>query len=239
MKIKELSTNERPRERMLSRGAGSLSNAELIAILLRTGTKGESALEMGQRLLSLSNGSLSELSSIPLGRLRSINGFGGMKVLPLMAAFELGRRFVGERNRQAGECISSPKQVYDMLIPEMKGLKREECWALFLNRANMVLEMKKLSIGGLCATVFDIKEIMSIALEKKASGIILSHNHPSGNPRPGIEDTKQTAALKQAALSFDISLIDHVIVCDDCFYSFADESVYSAVALTIPCGDAP
>ena len=94
-------------------------------------------------------------------------------------------------------------------------------------------------IGGLCATVFDIKEIMSIALEKKASGIILSHNHPSGNPRPGIEDTKQTAALKQAALSFDISLIDHVIVCDDCFYSFADESVYSAVALTIPCGDAP
>lgn len=232
MKIKEISICDRPRERMLASGPQSLSNAELLAILLRTGTKGESAVEQAQRLLSAMDGSLVELAGRPLEQLRGIYGFGGVKLLPVMAAFELGRRFMAEDNGLKKVPVTSAHQVYRMMLPEMKGLKHEECWVIFLNRANYVIGKQKMTTGGLSATVLDVQAVISAALERKASGIILSHNHPSGNPHPGSEDIKQTAALKQAAVAFDISLLDHVVVCDDCFFSFADE-------VTVPCGDEP
>lgn len=228
MKITEISSCDRPRERMLALGPQGLSNSELLAILLRTGSKGESAIELSQRLLSLNDGSLIALSQKTLEQLRQIKGCGGVKILPVVAAFELGRRFMTEQSGQNRLPVTSPKQIFELLIPDMKGLQHEECWAVFLNRSNYVIAKLRLTSGGLSSTVLDVKDVIAKALDRKASGLIIAHNHPSGNPRPGEEDIKQTAALKQAASSFDISLMDHVVICDDCFYSFADD-------ITVPC----
>lgn len=225
MRIKELTLEERPRERLLRNGPEALSSGELLAVLLRTGTQGESALDLAQRLLSLAGGSLVRLSRMPPSRYREVRGLGGAKSAPLLAAFELGRRFMEEEMDIDKVTIVSPAQVYRLMVPALKGLATEECWALYLNSANYVVAKERISAGGVSATIIDVKVVVAKALEVKASAVIMIHNHPSGNPRPGQEDLRQTASLRQALLQFNISLIDHVVVCDDCYYSFADETV--------------
>lgn len=224
----EITESERPRERLLRTGPRGLSNSELLAILLRSGTKGVSALELAQKLLHSAGGSLARLSGMTVEKMVGVNGLGPVKALQVIAAFELGRRFMAEVSEVKKSPVTSPAQVYSLMIPEMKGLTHEEFWVVFLNRSNYVLAKKRMTTGGLSATVIDSKAVVLEALELKASSLVLVHNHPSGNPRPGVEDIKQTAALKKAAGSFDIGLVDHVIVCDDCYYSFADET-------TVPC----
>ena len=226
MKIKELSEGERPRERMMEFGAESLGTGELLAILLRSGTRGESAVELAQRLLSLAGGSLVQLSQLPLERLRAQRGLGGTKVLPVLAALELGRRFMAEQTRLDKIPVIAPAQVYRLMKPELKGLDTEECWVLLLNSARYVLARRRISSGGLNSTIIDVKRIAALALEHKAQSAILVHNHPSGNPRPGSEDKAQTLSLKRALDAFNIRLLDHVVFCDDSYYSFADETVY-------------
>lgn len=226
MKIKELTEGERPRERMVKYGADALGTGELLAILLRSGTQGESALELAQRLLALAGGSLVQLSQLPLARLRSLRSLGGAKVLPVLAALELGRRFMEESSRFEKIPIIAPSQVYRLMKPSLKGLETEECWVIYLNSARYVTGREKVSTGGLSATIFDVKKIVSSALDRKAQSLVLVHNHPSGNPRPGTEDFDQTMALRRALDSMSISLLDHVVFCDDCYYSFADELVY-------------
>ena len=226
MKIMELAERERPRERMLSVGAAGLSTGELIAILLRSGTRGESAMDLAQRLLSLSGGSLVQLSRMPLSRLRALRGLGGTKVLPVIAALELGRRFMDEESRLDKIPVIAPAQVFRMMKPVLKGLETEECWVLYLNSAKYVISRECVSAGGMDSTIMDVKRIAASALEHKAQSLVLVHNHPSGNPRPGSEDKERTLELRRVLDSLSISLLDHVVVCDDAYYSFADEMVY-------------
>ena len=229
MKIKELTAEERPRERLEKCGPSGLSSSELIAVLLRTGTKEENVLNLSQRLLSEAGGSLVELSRMPLQSLRSVKGMGGSKPLPLLAAFELGRRFLEEQMRLDKRPIVSARQIFDLMIPHMKGLTTEECWVILLNSANYVLSRTRMSAGGLNSTIIDCRQVVSAALSQRAASLILVHNHPSGNPRPGREDLRQTALLKEALVPFGITLTDHVVICDDCCYSFADDDVYKAL----------
>lgn len=226
MKIKELSEGERPRERMMACGPESLSTGELLAILLRSGTRGESAVDLARRMLALAGGSLVQLSRMPVDRLRAQRGLGGTKVLPVIAALELGRRFMAEESTLEKVPVIAPAQVYVRMKPVLKGLETEECWVIYLNAAKYVLSRECVSTGGLNATIIDCKRIVASALERKAQALVLVHNHPSGNPRPGSEDIRQTVALRAALKPFSIELLDHVVFADDSYYSFADEMIY-------------
>ena len=225
MKISDMSVSERPRERMLSLGAGALSNAELFAILIRTGTKTANAVDLAQSLLSLGGGHLLKLNSMTVSELSQIQGIKKDKALIIMAAFELGRRFIAEASFIPEEPVTSAGSVFRIMRAKLKGLNHEECWVIMLNNAQRVLGCCRMTSGGGSSTTIDIKDIIREALRFGAQGMVLVHNHPSGNPMPGKADVEQTQALKRAASSMDLSLLDHVVICDDCYYSFADETV--------------
>ena len=225
MKIKELFLDERPRERLFRNGADSLSNAELLAILLRTGTRKMNAVELARNLLEDSEGKVADIASMSIDRLLKLNGVGPAKAAALAASFELGRRCAMECFSTKSKSITSPNTVYRLMIPHMKTLDHEECWVLYLNRSNRLIGKERMSSGGLESTIIDCKSIVRKALEKKASGLILIHNHPSGSPMPGMADIKQTQILKNALKTCDISLIDHVVIAESSYYSFADEEV--------------
>ena len=210
---------------MFSKGAGVMSNAELLAILIGSGTKDENVLEVSNKLLKISGGKLSDIASMDPGQITSVNGIGKNKYAAIAAAFELGRRCALEEPGIEKNSITNAGMVYRIMIPHMKGLDHEECWVLLLNRANYVIHKEMIGLGGITSTTVDTKIIMKKALDKKACGIILVHNHPSSNPRPGKMDMEVTSSLKKASQTFDISLIDHVIVSDDSYYSFAEDRV--------------
>ena len=224
MKILEMSGGERPREKLLLRGADALSDGELLAILLRTGTGNENAVDMARRVLAESGGDFNALSRLSCAALSSFKGVGKAKAATVLAAMEIGRRFMafGRSSRQA---VSSPKAAFEAVIPRMKGKGNEECRVLFLNNANYVVGQELVTVGGLDSTVFDTRRIIKSALDNGASGIILAHNHPSGNPSPSKADIKNTQLLREAASSFGIALVDHIVVCDDCYFSFAEDKV--------------
>ena len=225
MKILDMNRAERPREKLIERGAKNLDNSELLAIILRSGTGSRNVIEIATELLALADNSLTALAGFSPEKMRQIKGIGVDKAVSVAAAMELGKRFVYERHDAGREAITGARQIFRMMYPLMKGLAHEECWVFFLNRANYIIGKELLSSGGMTATVLDVKMILRKAIEKKAQGIILVHNHPSGNPMPGSQDVKQTLALKKAAETFEISLLDHIIVSDDRYYSFADEAV--------------
>lgn len=228
MRIKELCADERPREKMLSKGPGALSDAELLAILIGSGTRKGNVLEVANRLLSAAEGRLSRLSRMDPVEVMAMDGIGPGRYASIASALELGKRCFMENPEVVKTPMSDPSVVYKLMLPRLKGLDHEEFWVLFLTRANYLIHKEMFSLGGLSATVVDPRLVMRKALEKRACGIILVHNHPSGNPMPGDEDLKRTAALKKASDTFDISLLDHIIVCDDRFFSFADNQVYLA-----------
>lgn len=227
MKIIEMCEAERPREKMLEKGPGALGSAELLAILIRTGTHvdghSESAVEVSNRLLAAAGGSLMKLFHMSVGDLSQVKGIKGVKALTVAAAIELGRRFMTEASGLSKVPVTGPDLVYNMMRPALKGLTHEECWVLFLNNARYVTAKRQMTSGGSSSTVIDVRGIVKEALDLHATGIILVHNHPSGNPVPGTADMEETLQLKQAAESMDISLLDHVVVCDDSYYSFSDE----------------
>ena len=225
MKLKELNSDERPRERMIEKGASSLSNAELVAILLRTGTGRMNVVDVARELLKSAGNKLTAIMTMPQEKMCEIEGIGRSKAVTVAAAFELGRRCALESAVEHKDSITNPKAVYRIMIPELKSLDHEECWGLFLNRANYIIGREKLSSGGIDSTVIDTKTIARKALEKKATSMIIVHNHPSGNPTPGTSDIRETRRLKTALETLGISLTDHVIVSEDSFYSFADEQV--------------
>ena len=223
MKLKELCADDRPREKMLEKGPGALSNAELLAIMIRTGTGKINVVDVARTLLSSAEGRLNAIADMPMERLCSVSGIGRSKAVTIAAAFELGRRCSMELAVPDKVAVSSPKVVFRMMLPFLRGLDHEECWAMFLNRANYVLGKERMSVGGLESTVVDVKAILRRALERKASGVILVHNHPSGSAMPGQADIRQTAVLKKALQTCEIQLVDHVVVAEDSWYSFADE----------------
>lgn len=226
MRIKDLCVDERPREKMLSKGAGAMSNAELLAILIGSGTRKENVLEVANRLLSSADGDLSRIAGMDKTEVMAMDGIGKGRYASIAAAFELGRRCCLEDPGLEKVPLCDPAMVYKLMLPRMKGLDHEEFWVIFLTRVNYVIHKEMISMGGLSATVVDPRLVVKKALDKKACGIIMVHNHPSGNPMPGMEDLAQTADMKKAASTFDISMTDHVIICDDSYYSFADDRVY-------------
>lgn len=225
MRIKDMGADDRPVEKMLDKGARALSNSELIALLLRSGTAKMNAMEVARLIVSQADGSLTRLSGMSADALTAMPGIGRMKAAVILAAFELGRRFQAETSWSGKEAVRNAAAVYDIMAPLLKGLGHEELWILFLNRANFLICKELLSSGGSAATIVDQKMVIRRAMEKKASSIIMVHNHPSGNPRPGAEDLKQTERMREALKKMDLSLLDHVIVCDDCFFSFAEEKL--------------
>jgi len=219
--IKDWALEDRPREKMVKKGVGSLSDAELLAILIKSGTKNENAVAIAQRILLSANSNLNELGKLSLSNLTSNKGIGKAKGVTIMAALELGRR------RKQSEAltrtkIQSSNDIVQIFQSQLADLPHEEFWVLFLNRGNKVIDQSRITQGGVTGTIFDIKLIMKAAIEKLASSIIICHNHPSGNPKPSEQDIKITQKLKEAAKVFEISLLDHIIVTDTECYSFAD-----------------
>lgn len=228
MKMKEICVTERPRERMLAKGAAALSEADLIAVLLRSGTSKTGVLDLANKLLRMAEGSLVRLFSMTLQDMQTLSGIGPEKACSVMAACELGRRFLEEEVRNDSAPLNTARRVYELMIPSMKGMAHEEFWVLFLNKSNRLLAKQKLSSGGLDSTVIDNRMVMQAALQRNACSIILVHNHPSGDPKPSHGDITMTEALRKACSAFGVGLLDHVIVSDDCFWSFADDRLYGA-----------
>lgn len=228
MRIKDLCCDEQPREKMLLKGAEALSNAELLAILMSTGDGKRNAVEVCRDLLKQAGEDLGTLSDWSVDRLQKINGIGPAKALAITASFELARRWFAGRSAGHGPVLQTSREVYRIMGPKLRSLGHEEAWALYVNRSFAMTGMERVSSGSLTQTSFDVRQIVQSALEKKATAVIIVHNHPSGNPRPGSADIKSTEALKNALEAFDISLLDHIVICDHCWYSFADEQLYTA-----------
>lgn len=208
---------------MIERGAVSLSKAELLAILLRTGTGNKNVIEVAQTILSRVDGELDALAGMSIDVLCETEGVGVGKAVSIVAAFELARRWFSEEGVTRRRKISSPEEVFRMMYPLLRDLESEECWVIYLNNANVYLGRERLSVGGTEATVLDSKVVLRKACEKKASGIILVHNHPSGNAYPSPADITRTRAIRNALKACEMSLIDHLVIGSSNYYSFADE----------------
>ena len=222
--IKNWAMDDRPREKLLSKGPSALSNSELIAILLNNGSKNKSAVELAKEILKLGHDNLNELGKLSLKDFKQIKGIGEAKSIVIAAALELGRR------RQATASLDKPvikssKDIAQYLQALLKDYNYEVFAVVFLNRANKINHFEIISRGGITGTVADPRVILKKALEEDATSIVLCHNHPSGNLQPSRADEELTKKIKEAATYFDIKVIDHIIVSEDGFYSFADEGI--------------
>lgn len=222
--IKDWALEDRPREKLLGKGINSLTDAELIAILIGSGNRNESAVELAKKILKGVKNNLNELGKLTIEDLMASKGIGEAKAVTIIAALELGRR-----RKQADimekKKISGSKDVFEFFQPVLADLPYEEFWILLLNRSNKIIEKFKISQGGISGTVIDVRMILKNAVEKLASSIILCHNHPSGNLQPSEADKKITTKLKDAANIMDMQVLDHLIITDSSFYSFADEGI--------------
>lgn len=220
--IKFWAESDRPREKLLLKGKASLSDAELIAILIGSGNQDESAVDLSRRILKSINHSLLDLSRLSITDLEKFKGIGEAKAISIIAALELGRR---RRGAEAADQkkITSSKQAYEILLPYLGDLHYEQFSAVLMNRANHLIKVVNISEGGTAGTVVDPKKIFKIAIDNNASSIILAHNHPSGNVSPSHQDISLTKKLKQAGELLDISVFDHLIIGIERYYSFADE----------------
>lgn len=222
--IKNWSQDDQPREKLLYKGKSTLSDAELVAILIGSGNRDESAVSLCKRILASTNNNLSELGKLSINQLMEFKGIGEAKAISIIAALELGRR------RRGGEAlerkkITSSASVFELLQPVIGDLPHEEFWIVYLNNSNKVIQKNQLSKGGITGTLVDVRLALKTALEVGATGIILSHNHPSGTLRPSEADKQLTKKIKLASESLDIKILDHLIITEKAYYSFADEGV--------------
>ena len=222
--IKQWAKDDRPREKLRDKGPSALSNSELIAILINHGTKEKSAVELAQEILRLGKENLQELGKLSMKQLMSVKGIGEAKAVSIAAAMELGRRRQSS-NLYSKTVVSSSFDVAMYLQSALKDYKHEVFAVLFLNRANKINHFKIISEGGMTGTVADPRIILKKALEEDAVNLILCHNHPSGSLKPSKADEDLTQKIKEAANFLDIKVIDHIIVSDDGYYSFADEGI--------------
>ena len=223
MKIKDLCPDDRPREKMLQSGARTLSNAELLAILIGSGTSDKNATEVAREVLSASDGQLVLLSAMPIERLILQKGIGRAKAITISAALELGRRSFEESARIATTPITSPDLVYQLMLPIMRDLDHEECWVLYLNGKSRLIGKEMITSGSLDHTVIDTRKILRRAIEKQSRHVILVHNHPGSTPQPSQADIRQTDIVRRALAAVEITLTDHVIVANGHFFSFSEE----------------
>lgn len=223
MKITDWAMEDRPREKMLQKGISSLSDAELLAILIGSGNLQESAVQLSQRILHFVNNNLNALGKLSIkDMVAEFKGIGKAKAITIAAALELGKRRAGSEPVQRAVILES-RSAYMLFYPQLCDLPYEELWIALLNRSNKVIEKVKISQGGTAETSADLRLILKAAIHSLASGIILCHNHPSGTIRPSNQDDALTQRLKQAAQLMEIRLVDHIILSDTEFYSYADE----------------
>jgi DNA repair protein RadC len=220
--IKNWSSSDQPREKLLSLGPKSLSEAELIAILMRVGTRNKSAVDLAKELMNNHDNSVASLAKLNVHELMKVKGIGEAKAMSIAAALELGRRRVTEQPLMKNQ-VSSSVDAYDLVQARMRDLMREEFWIILLDRRSKVISIEEIHIGGMSAMVVDPKIIFQRALERKACSVILSHNHPSGAPSPSMEDIRLTEKVKMAGNYIDIKVLDHIIIGEGSYYSFADE----------------
>lgn len=228
LSIKEWKEEDRPREKLIDKGSRALSDAELLAILIGSGNKDESAVELSRRILHQLNNNLNDLGKVDIAFLtQTFKGIGEAKAITILAALELGRR---RKLSEATEHskITASQDVFHLFEPLLSDLPHEEFWVLLLNRANKIIGQSRLSQGGTGQTVVEIPQILKIAIDKLATGIIVCHNHPSGNLDPSPQDIQITSKLMEACKIIGIDLLDHLIVAHQHYYSFADNGRISA-----------
>lgn len=224
LSIKFWSDDDKPREKLLQKGRSVLSDAELIAILIGSGSRNESAVELSKRILAAAGNNLNELGKLSIKQLMKFKGIGAAKAVTIAAALEIGRRRRGEKAQKITK-ITSSQDVFELLQPKMGDLEHEEFWIVYLNNSNKVLQTAQLSKGGITGTLVDVRLVMRQALELGAVALILAHNHPSGTLKPSNADKQITQKLISAGKALDLKVLDHLIITQIAYFSFADEQI--------------
>jgi DNA repair protein RadC len=224
LSIKQWAAEDQPREKLLTQGSRVLSDAELLAILIGSGTRDLSAVELARKVLSQSANNLSELGKLSVKELTKVKGIGEAKAITIMAALELGRRRNGA-TPELKKKITSSQDAAGLFLAHLSDIPHEEFWIAYFNRSNILIEKTRISQGGISGTVTDVRLIMKKSVELLASCIILCHNHPSGNLNYSDQDLEITRKITEAAALFDIKLLDHIIVAGNKYFSFADEGL--------------
>lgn len=222
--IKNWADDDRPREKLVQKGSYALSDAELIAILIGSGSREESAVELSKRILASVNHNLNELGNLSVNQLMRFKGIGEAKAVTIAAALEMGRRRRMEDTPKITK-IKSSHDVFELLYPMLGELQHEEFWVVYLNNSNKVVHKAQLSKGGITGTLVDVRLVLKQALELGAVGIILAHNHPSGTLKPSMADKQITDKLKTASEALDIKVLDHLILARHQYFSFADKGI--------------
>lgn len=222
--IKNWSQDDQPREKLRDKGKAALSDAELVAILIGSGNRDESAVALCKRIFASVDNNLSELGKLSIKQLMAFKGIGEAKAITIAAALELGRRRRGEEALEKKK-ITSSNSVFEFMQPIIGELQHEEFWIIYLNNSNKVIQKNQLSKGGITGTLVDVRLVLKNALEVGATGLILAHNHPSGTLKPSEADKQITNKLKLAAESLDIKVLDHLIITEKAYFSFADQNL--------------
>lgn len=222
MRVTDLPVDDRPREKLLLRGTQALSDTELLAVMLRTGTKGKTVIDVSRELLSKYQ-NLACLGSVTVAALQKIAGIGKDKAATLAAAFEISRRVYNQNKIKLEKKISSPQDVADILIPVLRDEVKEKFIVICLNSANKIIRYEVISVGNLNSSIVHPREIFKVAIDNNSANIILCHNHPSGNPEPSSEDISVTKKLVEAGKIMDIQVFDHIIIADQTYVSFVEK----------------
>ena len=217
--------DDRPREKLLLKGRHILSDAELLAIILGSGNRHETAVDLSKRMLAANNNSLDTLARLSVSDLQQFSGVGEAKAVSVIAALELGRRRKTVLQESDDDYIRSSSDSYRTIRPVLEDHEHEEFWVILVNRSNKIIRKEQISKGGMNATIVDPKMVYRIALMYSAAGIIFCHNHPSGNVRPSESDIRLTRRLKDAAIFLEIAMLDHLIIGTNTYFSFADDGI--------------
>ena len=222
--INQWAEDDRPREKFLLKGKSTLSDSELLAILIGSGSRNESAVQLCQRILASSENNLNTLGKMSVSQLMQFKGIGEAKAITIVAALELGRRRRAEESVELLK-ITSSKIIFELMQPIIGELPHEEFWIVYLNNSNKVISKTQLSKGGITGTVVDVRLVFKLALEMGATSLVLCHNHPSGSLKPSEADKQITQKLKRAGESLEIAILDHVIVTETGYFSFVDQGI--------------
>ncbi|MEG0926645.1 RadC family protein [Chryseobacterium sp.] len=224
MSIKFLAEDDRPREKFLQKGKGSLSDSELLAIIMGSGSREESVLELSRKILASVNNNWHQLSLLSVMDLMKFKGVGEAKAISIITALEIGKRKAGQEIPEKS-VIGNSHDAYSLLKNQLSDLRTEEFWAIFMNNSNKVIHISQLTHGGISQSIVDVRVLFKKALEHLSTGIIIAHNHPSGSLRPSKEDINITQKIKEAGNILNIQLLDHIIVTQDSYFSFSDEGL--------------
>jgi len=224
MSLKFLAEDDRPREKFLLKGKNALSDAELLAIIMGSGSRDESAVELARKILQSVENNWHHLSRLQIADLMKFKGVGEAKAISIAAALEIGRRRAAQEIPERTQ-IKSSNDIFVLLSPFLSDLQTEEFWAIFLNQNNRVLGKSQLSSGGINQSVVDVRILFKAAIDQFATALVIAHNHPSGNLKPSTEDVKITKQIAEAGKILNIQLLDHVIIAQNSYFSFADESM--------------